>query len=54
MSNTVNCEYFIGKLFLDSLAYAKLKRAKIYAQLSSTGSFVGKLFNVKIYHVKYS
>ena len=29
---TINCEYFVAKIFLDSLACAKIKRAKIYAQ----------------------
>ena len=30
--NTVNREYFVVKIFSDSLAYAKIKRTKIYAQ----------------------
>ena len=30
--NTVNCEYFVVRIFLDSLAYAKIKRTKIHAQ----------------------
>ena len=29
---TVNREYFVVKIFSDSLAYAKINRAKIHAQ----------------------
>ena len=29
---TVNCKYFVVKIFSDSLACAKIKRMKIHAQ----------------------
>ena len=35
LNYTVNCEYFVVKIFLDSLAYAKIKRAKIYVQYNA-------------------
>ena len=51
MNNTVNREYFIVKIFSDSLAYAKIKRAKIYAQLTIMWY---RVVCPKIYHMKYS
>ena len=32
LSNTVNREYFVVKIFSDSLACTKIKRTKIHAQ----------------------
>ena len=32
MQYTVNCEYFVVKIFSVSLAYVKIKRAKIHTQ----------------------
>ena len=31
-THTVNCEYFVVKIFSDGLACAKIKRMKIHAQ----------------------
>ena len=54
---TVNREYFVIKIFSDSLACAKIKRTKNIRNINDNavhaGSFVRKLFNMKIYRMKY-
>ena len=56
---TVNHEYFIVKIFSDSLAYAKIKHTKTYMYAHYNGNVVRgplseNLFNMKIGHEIYS